>query len=211
MFRIAFVPGVTITKWTRAWEERRRDPLQVLPSLPSDQVAVVHRGEADVAFVRLPIERDGLSVIRLYTESPVVIAPKDHAFEAADELTVADLDGENVLEVGDDPKDAVELVAANVGVAVLPQSVARLHARKDIIARPLTDAPGTDIGIVWIADAETPDIEEFVGIVRGRTARSSRGPAASAPAPQPAPRKSKSAGAAKRPSPKHPSRRRKSR
>ena len=209
MFRIAFVPGVTITKWTRAWEERRRDPLQVLPTLPSDQVDVVRRGDADVAFVRLPIDRDGLSVIRLYTESPVVIAPKDHAFEAADELTAADLDGENVLEVGDDPKDAVELVAANVGVAVLPQSVARLHARKDVIARPLMDAPGTDIAIVWIADAETPDIEEFVGIVRGRTARTSRGPGA--PAPQPAPRKTKSAGAAKRPSPKHPSRRRKSR
>ncbi|WP_193509597.1 LysR family substrate-binding domain-containing protein [Cryobacterium sp. BB736] len=207
MFRIAFVPGVTITKWTRAWEERRRDPLQLLPTLPSDQVAVVHRGEADVAFVRLPIDRDGLSVIRLYTESPVVIAPKDHAFEAADELTVSDLDGENVIEVGEDPKDAVELVAANVGVAVLPQSVARLHARKDVIARPLTDAPGTDIAIVWLADAETPDIEEFVGIVRGRTVRSSRGPGVALPAPQ----KTKSANASKRPSPKHPSRRRRSR
>ncbi|MDQ1542371.1 MAG: hypothetical protein QOK08_9, partial [Actinomycetota bacterium] len=33
--------------------------------------------EADLGFVRLPIERDGLSVIRLYGEVAVIVVPRD--------------------------------------------------------------------------------------------------------------------------------------
>ena len=37
--------------------------------------------------------------------------------------------------------EAIELVAAGVGVLVVPQSLARLHHRRDLAYRPLTDAP----------------------------------------------------------------------
>jgi hypothetical protein len=41
--------------------------------------------------------------------------------------------------------------------------------------RPVTDAPVTEIALAWLTDRTTPDVDEFIGIVRGRTAASSRG------------------------------------
>ena len=181
MFRIAFVPGVTLTKWTRAWEQRRPDsPLQVTPIDESSQTAVLHDRTADVAFARLPIDEDGLSVIRLYDELPVVVLPVGHDLERATSVSLADLAGDNILQVGENTKDAVELVAAGAGLLLLPQSVARQHNRKDVVAVLVADAPSTTIALVWLAQETTADIDEFVGIVRGRGIRSSRGTGAEA-------------------------------
>lgn len=145
-----------------------------------EQVNALRDGRADVAFVRLPVEREGLSVIPLYSETAVVVVPKDHAIAAVDAVTLADLHGETrqdarVTGDSDSVRDSIELVAAGVGVLVVPQSVARLHARKDLTYRPVTDAPATEIALAWPAELTTELVEEFVGVVRGRTAQSSRG------------------------------------
>ena len=79
---------------------------------------------------------------------------------------------------------ALYLAAAGVGRLVVPQSLARLHHRRDLTYRPLTDAPGSGVGLAW-PDAENTELmEEFIGIVRGRTVNSSRTPRRDAtPAP----------------------------
>jgi DNA-binding transcriptional LysR family regulator len=172
---ISFVPGVTIGKWTNAWEERYPGvSLRVRPGSEEDSVTVLHDGMADLSFVRLPVKRHRLSVVPLYTEVGVVVVPKDHPIAALDSLTLADLAGEQVAENPASVSDAVELVAAGVGLLRLPQSIARLHARKDVVARPVSDAPVTEIALAWLEDELSPDMEEFVGIVRGRTAATSR-------------------------------------
>jgi len=195
---IAFVPGVTLTKWTRAWDERHPGSrLQVSPT--DDAVAAVRDGSADVGFVRLPIPENEtaaeLNIIRLYSEIPVAVLPKEHPLAQADGIRLADLADDTVpanntvLEVTASVKDAVELVAAGAGVLLVPQSVARLYSRKDVVAVPITDAPETTIALVWLAEpsgagrigagqmdtGRNAAIDEFVGIVRGRSARSSRG------------------------------------
>ena len=72
-FTIAFVPGVTLTRWTRAWQERqRRIPLAFLSADAASQISALHDGRADVSFVRLPVDRTGLSIIPLYDEVAVV-------------------------------------------------------------------------------------------------------------------------------------------
>jgi DNA-binding transcriptional LysR family regulator len=71
-------------------------------------------------------------------------------------------------------KDAVEVVAAGSGVVLLPQSVARLHQRKDVAHRPVTDLPTTKVGLAWLVANDDDRVQEFIGIVRGRTVRSSR-------------------------------------
>jgi DNA-binding transcriptional LysR family regulator len=173
-FAVGFVPGVTVTKWTRAWSERQPAvPLDLVRSTEADQVAVLLDGTADVCFVRLPIDQAGLNVIPLYREVAVVVAPKDHAIAAVDSVTLADLAGEPLQT---DPT-AFDLVAAGVGILILPHSIARLQSRKDLVSRPVTDAPQTQVALAWRADPDDglgARIEEFVGIVRGRTARSSR-------------------------------------
>jgi DNA-binding transcriptional LysR family regulator len=186
-FVLAFVPGVTPAKWVGIWKERMpRVPIEVRPLSSDDALAAVLADEATVALLREPFTRDGLNAIGLYEELAVVVAPKDHPIVAFDELSRDELVGENVL--GGSAADAVELVAANVGVAIMPQSVARLHSRKDVVARILQDEPTTRIALVWRDSDPSELIEEFIGIVRGRTANSSRGAVAS-PAAKPAPKK----------------------
>ncbi len=206
---VAFAPGVTVTKWARIWAERHpHTPLTLLPTDQRQQFAVVLDGTAQLSFVRLPIDVEGLHVIPLYRERAVAVAAKDHLIAAADAVTLEDLAGETLHTAGmkHSDRDAFDLVAAGVGVLVVPQSIARLHSRKDVVVRPVTDAPETQIALVWRADADAaatadaaagadadtgPDarmesgagfderaglIAEFIGIVRGRTAQSSRSP-----------------------------------
>jgi DNA-binding transcriptional LysR family regulator len=175
---VAFVSGVTPGKWERVWRERRPGGrLDLIPLPQSAALAALEDGTAHMALARDVAADDRWHAIPLYREAPVVVAPKGSLVAALDVVDLVDLDGENVLPVdlsGGGGEDAVELVAANVGVAVVPQSVARALSRKDVVARPLRDAPDTGIALVWPTDGAHPLCEVFVGIVRGRTANSSR-------------------------------------
>ncbi|MEU3661784.1 LysR family substrate-binding domain-containing protein [Streptomyces sp. NPDC032940] len=193
-FRLAYVPGVTPDKWVRIWNERLPDvPLALTQVSAAEAGATLLDGDADAGLVRLPVDRTVLSAIPLYTETTVVVIPKDHLVTAADEVSVEDLADEIVLHPLDDvlgwerppgrpalerpatTADAVELVAAGIGVLVVPLSLARLHHRKDLTYRTVTDAPGSAVALSWPEDAHTDLVEEFIGIVRGRTVNSSRG------------------------------------
>jgi DNA-binding transcriptional LysR family regulator len=209
-FRVAFLPGVSPDKWSKRWRERYPEtPLDLTMVDVAEQRAVLTDGRASMAFVRLPIDRDGLHVIGLYDEVSVAVISVEDDLSLHDTVTIADLaDRQLVTDPADLPawtdvatverlafppmsaKDAVEVVASGTGVAVLPMSVARLHHRKDVVARELTDGPLHPVGIAWLrprpGQEEDPRIETFVGIVRGRSANSSRG--AETP-PQPKPKK----------------------
>ncbi|MEP6481905.1 MAG: LysR family transcriptional regulator substrate-binding protein [Rhodoglobus sp.] len=188
-FVVAFVVGVTPGKWARAWEERMpRHPLTLQQLAQPAALAALADGTADVALLRLPVADDALSVIPLYTERPVAVAAKGHAIEAADEVSLADLAEFMILD-DSDWAAAVELAAANVGIAIMPQSVARAHSRRDVTARLVTDAADTRIALAWPTEHTTPAVEQFVGIVRGRTANSSRGAVADEPKPASKPAK----------------------
>jgi DNA-binding transcriptional LysR family regulator len=181
VLRVAYVAGVTPGKWIRRWEERVQDvPLQAFMSDDGAQVQVLHDGSADLSFVRLPVEREGLSVIPLYEEQPVVVAPKGHEISVFEEVALADLEEESFLDVAalGGPEAALQVVATGAGLAILPMSVARHFNVKDTVARRLSGAPTTEIAVAWPADSTDEVIEEFIGILRGRTAQSSRQPSA---------------------------------
>jgi DNA-binding transcriptional LysR family regulator len=181
VLRVAYVAGVTPGKWIRRWEERvQHVPLEAFMSDDGAQVQVLHDGSADLSFVRLPVEREGLSVIPLYEEQPVVVAPKGHEISVFEEVALADLEEESFLDVAalGGPEAALQVVATGAGLAILPMSVARHFNVKDTVARRLSGAPTTEIAVAWPADSTDEVIEEFIGIVRGRTAQSSRQPSA---------------------------------
>ncbi len=197
---LGYVPGGTPAKWARTWAERHRDvPLQLCTVDAVDAADAVRAGTVDVALLRLPADTSGLAVIPLYEETTVVVVPTDHILTALDEIAVADLDGEPVLVPRDDvvdwaarpgvpvdhrpetTKDAIELVAAGVGTLIVPQSLARLHHRKDLTYRPITDAPTCQVALAFLEGPQPALVEEFIGIVRGRKSRSSRGQAEAAP------------------------------
>ncbi|GAB3821907.1 LysR substrate-binding domain-containing protein [Kribbella italica] len=194
-FRLAYVPGVTPAKWVRIWKERLpRVTLALVTVTAAEAADVVRTGGADAGLVRLPIDRTGLSAIPLYTETTVVVVPKDHLVTAAEQITAADLADEFILYPQDDTltwtdrpgeaativptttAEAIELVAAGVGLLVVPQSLARLHHRKDLTYRPYVDAPESSVVLTWPEGEPSDLMEQFIGIVRGRTVNSTRTP-----------------------------------
>ena len=194
VFVLGAVPGATPGKWIDAWQERMpRVELNLHPISVAEQGAALRDEGLDAALVRLPIDADGLHIIPLYDERPVVVAATDSHLMAADELDLADLAGEIVVVPRDDvlhlavpgaiapsfapPEDtemAIATVAAGIGVVIVPMSLARLHHRKDVDYRPLRDGPTSTVALAWPADRTTPAVQAFVGIVRGRTPNSSR-------------------------------------
>ena len=201
-FRLLVVPGVTVDKWSRLWSERLPEvDLQVVPAEAGQAAAAVLDAQVDAGLARLPVDPDAFHAIPLYTEATVVVVPRDHLLTAAGELTLADLAGEPLVLPLDDvltwtvapatvatgrpdtTAAAVELVAAGVGVLVVPQSLARLHHRRDLTYRVVTDAPTSSVALVWPRDRHTDLVEEMIGIVRGRTANSTRGRTQEPPLP----------------------------
>ncbi len=161
-------------RWARTWRERRRDPIELVPVMQADQEAGIRSGELDMAFVRQPVDRDGLHLIPLYDEVPVAVAAADHYVAAADEVTHADVAEDEVDWSAIPAKDAVAVAANGGGVVVMPMSLARLHHRKDVIYRPVTDLPPTNVGLAWLVDNDDERVQAFIGTVRGRTERSTR-------------------------------------
>ncbi len=193
-FTLGYVPGVTPGKWARTWAERVPDvPLDLVQVPASDAADLARTRKADAVLLRLPTDRTGLHAIPLYTETTVVVVPKDHYLAAADEVAEADIADSVLLHPLDDTldwpsppgvpathrpattKEAVELVAAGVGLLVVPQSLARLHHRRDLTYRPFPAAPQSRVALSWPEDETTDLMEQFIGIVRGRTVNSTRG------------------------------------
>ena len=73
-----------------------------------------------------------------------------------------------------DEREAIETVAAGTGVVVLPMSVARLHQRKDVVSRVVTDLDPTTVALVWKVERDDDVTQAFVGVTKGRTANTSR-------------------------------------
>lgn len=197
---LGYVPGGTPAKWVRIWAERHPEVRLNLRVLSAAEAAEeVRTGGVDVALLRLPADTSALAVIPLYEETTVAVLPTDHLLSAAELLTSADLDGEPILLPLDDvvawmdgpgvviehrpetTSAAVELVAAGSGALIVPQSLARLYHRGDLTYRPIADAPVCAVALAFREGQQSPLIEEFVGIVRGRKPGSSRGQTQTAP------------------------------
>ncbi len=189
--RLGFDTGTTPDTWARAWRDRRREPLELVPvdgAAAAD--AGLRDGSLDLCLVRLPLlDAEGLHRVRLYDEVPVVAVPRDHFATAGDEVTTADLGDEQLVlphPSGWTPqatqldwpsmswREAIEAVASGSGIAIVPMSVARLYARKDVATRPVTDLEPTTIALAWLVERDDEDTQAFVGIVKGRTANTSR-------------------------------------
>lgn len=193
VFRLGVVPGSTPGKWIDAWKVRMPDvPIEVVPMAFADQRSAL--ANVDAAIVRLPFDATGVHVIPLYDELPVVVTSAESHLLAGEELTAADLVGEVLITPLDDvlgpltlpgtvtpsftalatTEEAIATVATGTGIVVVPMSLARAHQRKDAEYRILRDGPTSSVALAWPEERTTDDVDVFIGIVRGRTANSSR-------------------------------------
>ncbi|MBP2436563.1 LysR family substrate-binding domain-containing protein [Microbacterium amylolyticum] len=193
-FRLGTIPGAMPGKWVSRWKQQRpQQRIELIPLDVPEQERALRDGTVDAAICRMPLGGDDLHVIDLYEEIPVVVMSADSHLCAAETLTADDLSGEVLIVPRDDvlgplglstiepsfapldtTADAIATVATGVGIAVVPQSLARLHRRKDVEQRPLAGGPELPVVLAWLRDRDAEDTQVFVGITRGRTSRSSR-------------------------------------
>ena len=187
-------------------------PAEATEHAPIERKDVPENPFAHMSIVRPdrePASTDGEKYhsIRLYEELPVVILPVDHVLTVLDEVPVEELAEEFLLQPASDipayeevsrtwresagrivpegltDKETIELVAAGVGLYIVPMSIARFYHRKDLTYRPVAGLDTYPVHLVWPrAPKGEPRSEEleallqdFIGIVRGRTATSDRG------------------------------------
>ena len=195
-----------------ASEAPAEDSAEATEHAPIERKAVPENPFAHMSIVRPdrePASTDGEKYhsIRLYEELPVVILPVDHVLTVLDEVPVEELAEEFLLQPASDipayeevsrawresagrivpegltDKETIELVAAGVGLYIVPMSIARFYHRKDLTYRPVAGLDLYPVHLVWPrAPKGEPRSEEleallqdFIGIVRGRTATSERG------------------------------------
>jgi DNA-binding transcriptional LysR family regulator len=188
-FVVGFMPGLIVTAPIRALVSRHPElTVEVIRTTWTDQTDVIHDGRADVSFVRLPIDQQGLTIQQLHTEARVAALPADHRLAGKGTISIADLADEHLLQ---DPnavpewrdvatelrtrtrrpapffhsvEEKLEHVAAGHGVCVLPLSVAMFYSRVDITHVAITDIAPNQICLSWDSTRRSRVIHEFAAI-----------------------------------------------
>jgi DNA-binding transcriptional LysR family regulator len=163
----------------------------VLTELTSvEQAEALKSGRIDVGFGRVPIEAQGIANLLLEEEPMYAVLSAVSKLSKKRRLSLADLAEETVIVYPAQPRPsfadqvlgqfrahgfplektletnglqtAIGLVAAGVGVSLVPRSVQRLQ-RDDVVYRPIADA-GIVSAVLMTTRAETPsaDLQAFM-------------------------------------------------
>ena len=150
--------------------------LTLSPLTSAEQLAGLAEGRLDVGIVRDLVPTPGVRREHVLSEGLVAVLPERHRLASHAEVPIAELVGEplvlfpaelmpgylaritEALESGGATMDVVQrtvhqetvlgLVAAGVGLSILPESVARLRM-PGVVARPLDARPTTELSVVW--------------------------------------------------------------
>jgi DNA-binding transcriptional LysR family regulator len=195
-FTVGFMPGLTVTAPVRALKTAHPDvAVEVLRTTWIDQVSVLHDGQADVGYIRMPIDTTGLQTRRLFSERRGASLPASHPLANREGVNLRDLAGETMLQHRDgipewwqlpnhDPTDQpsptgvqfnsveekLEAIAGGRGISVLPESTANYYHRPDIAWVPITDIPLNEVRLAWATSRRSALITEFADIAYGHIA-----------------------------------------
>jgi DNA-binding transcriptional LysR family regulator len=170
-----------------------------------DQTEVLLDGRADVAFVHLPIDDQGLDLLHVRSEPRVAVLPIDHPAADKPELLIAELaDDPVIVQRGASPgwesfhnvdprpdgrhpragpavdnvEEKLQHVAAGRAISFLPASVATAVVHPGIAYVPVNDIPPIEICLAWRSDFPSPLVAEFADCVRDTRGQPQRPPIA---------------------------------
>lgn len=182
------------------------------PKRPEDYDVVIERvapGQRPAGTVEVPgAAAPGRHAIRLYTEAIALVVPRDHELAEQEQVAPSDLSLVTLLDHPDHSPEwpeaepwqdpdwmprnalaALELVAAGSGAILLPQLLARHigDKRRHAVLRVVGEPPleGSTVWASWAVERDAADVQQLIGVMRGRTARSSRPAAEGDPAQTP--------------------------
>jgi DNA-binding transcriptional LysR family regulator len=177
-------------------EFRRRHPgvrLALQEATSDVQLAALAQGELDVGLVLPPVDAPGLEYAPLLHDTLVAAVPAGRG-GGRGPIALASLRDEPFIlfprPVGTSLHDQivgacqragfaprveqeaiqmqtiVSLVAAGMGVALVPAALVNLR-RTGVVYRPLTDAkPRIELGVAWRRADDAPAVQAFVGLAR---------------------------------------------
>ncbi|MGP6173685.1 LysR family transcriptional regulator substrate-binding protein [Corynebacterium sp. A21] len=187
MLTLSFVTGTEPGKWFERFQERtRHGRLEAWES--EDPLAALIDASAQLALVRLPDHRldpEQFHVVELYQEEYGVALPRDSELTLiTGPVSAEDIAGEIInYQVPDNGevdvvavRDALQIVAANVGVVIAPKPLIKVLSKKLVVPRTYSadGIPQTQIALAWRQEGDSDAIQDFVGIAKGRTLNSSR-------------------------------------
>ncbi len=159
---------------------------------PQHQVEALREGRVHVGFIRAPLAEPGLSSELVRRESLMAALPSGHPLAARKVIPLSLLAREPFVmfprvrgpayfdhlvrlchDAGFTPRivqeapqlDIVSLVAAGLGVALLPASIRNIR-RRGIVLRPLVGNPKTELLVAWSPREASPVLHEFLDVVR---------------------------------------------
>lgn len=180
------LPGVL-----REYRRTHPNVALALTELPTaGQLEALASGRIDVGVLRPPVREPGLALATIQTEPFVVALPEDHPLAARDEVELAALLDEpfvllsrreapglhlsladamsaaggvpRVVQEAREMQTVVGLVAAGLGVSLVPASVGD-DAHHGVAYRPVAGtAPVVELALAWRPDTLSPTVESFL-------------------------------------------------
>jgi DNA-binding transcriptional LysR family regulator len=184
--RVGVMPGLMATAAAKIFEaggpSRRAEILHVGWV---DQVAIVHRGDADVVYAREPIDHHGLGTATLLDEPRDVALPRSDPLSGRSSVRLAELASRRMLQ---DPatvpewyaiatpeqrrasarktahtvEEKLERVAGAQGFVILPRSTNAFYRRPDVCIIPIEDIGPSRVTLIWDAATANPARDDFV-------------------------------------------------
>ncbi|HWK66344.1 MAG TPA: LysR substrate-binding domain-containing protein [Rhizobiaceae bacterium] len=156
------------------------------------QISDLLVGQLDFGLLRLPVHTRRLSTLALSSERVVAAIPRRHNLAGRVPMMLEDLAGEDFIQyaplpgvefqehvqgylhrAGFKPRVVFEaqdtysmlaMVAAGLGIAILPEWVSRLM-QPEIVFSPLAQIPAVvDLALAWVAEAPSSHMQAFIDI-----------------------------------------------
>ncbi|MDF5730756.1 MAG: LysR family transcriptional regulator [Rhizonema sp. PD38] len=158
------------------------------------QVQWLREGRIDVGFIRPPIEETGFKTETIFREPLVVALPETHPLANKLNLSLASLCSEPFIlfsrinapglydtlislcqQAGFSPmvvqeaiqmQTIVSLVAAEIGVAIVPASLQHLQRTGVVYKIVQEPTPEVPLNMIWRQDDISPTVQRFIEVVR---------------------------------------------
>lgn len=178
---VGFRAGIPVTPAARAFESQHPDVVVDVQRVESDdQAAMLLDGRIDVGYVRLPIDEAGLRITPLYTEPRVAVLPAGHRLAGKEQITEADLAGEQLIWHPDPSTqptrrphpnagylargvdETLEHVAAGRGISFLARSATVFYSHPEISYVPIPELAPDQVCLAVAASRASPLVDDFV-------------------------------------------------
>jgi DNA-binding transcriptional LysR family regulator len=159
-----------------------------------EQLRWLESGRIDVGFVRPPVDENTYESKIVFRESLAIALPENHPLANQDKISLQSLKNESFIlfprvlapglydliisfcqQFGFSPQLAqeaiqmqtiVSLVAAEIGVAIVPESLQNLQRRGVVYKYFVEETPQVSIAMIWQRDDVSVVLEKFLGVAQ---------------------------------------------